>query len=446
MRPRRRHACARGPARGSPPPRPPRPLLARPCPPPTRTSSRLRPSRRSPPRRGGGGTAPRSRAPWRRSCFRGRGEELAGSLELRLATVELAVQLAAADLRQHLADARRLLEAERGQVRAADLELHVAEAREVVPQLLSPLVSERQQRGIRREGVRERDDLGRVQALAAQALGDPGRDGDRADDAVDVSPPHLEPFEPHIGLVRGQLAPEDGQPDPPRGHFDAELLAEGERALEEPSRLLVSPEMRVDRTVGAQLAEPHDAAGRSRILEKRLQLVAEPRRGEVADEPHLDAPAGEPCRVLLQAKPVARLVPDAAEDPRRVVDEREVVEDAEDARLQVGTSAEGIGEPPEVRLLERHGHRVDREVPPEEILAQPGPLDRRERARRVVELGARRDDVDAAAASILDDRRSELRVRRDAPSQRLRERARELDRVSLDRDVDVEALLAEQDV
>ena len=157
-------------------------------------------------------------------------------------------------------------------------------------------------------------------------------------------------------------------------------------------------------------------------------------------------PRSEPRRVLLEAEPVARLVADAAEDPRRVVDEREVVEDAKHAGLEIRATAVRVDQSPEVVGAERCGHGVDREVAPEEVLAQPRALDRGQRARRVVELGARRDDVDALAVAVRDDRRAEPLVRRRAAAERSRERVGERDRVALDGDVDVEALLAEQEV
>ena len=50
-------------------------------------------------------------------------------------------------------------------------------------------------------------------------------------------------------------------------------------------------------------------------------------------------------RVLLEPKPVPRLVPDRAEDPRRVVDEREVVEHPQQPRPQVNAASERIEEP-----------------------------------------------------------------------------------------------------
>src|SRR5688572_22321016 len=104
----------------------------------------------------------------------------------------------------------------------------------------------------------------------------------------------------------------------------------------------------MDRVVRSELAEPDDPAGGSGILEERLELVAQARRREIPDEPHLDAPPREPRRVLLEAQAVARLVADPAEDPRRIVDEREVVQDAEHARLEVAAAAERVREAAEI--------------------------------------------------------------------------------------------------
>src|SRR5262245_31932440 len=103
----------------------------------------------------------------------------------------------------------------------------------------------------------------------------------------------------------------------------------------------------MDRPIGAELPEPPDACGRGRVLEQRDQLVAQTRRREVSDKPHLDAPAEQPGRVLVETEAMTSLVADSAEDPRRVVDERQVVEYAEDARLEIGAAAEGIDEPAE---------------------------------------------------------------------------------------------------
>ena len=150
--------------------------------------------------------------------------------------------------------------------------------------------------------------------------------------------------------------------------------------------------------------------------------------------------------MLVHPEAVPVLIADRAEDASGVVDEREVVEHADRPRLEIAPPAEGIDEPAEVGALERDRHRVDREIAPEEVLADRGVLDGRQRRRRVVELGARGDDVDALVLAVEDDRRAELVMRAHTPAERVRQRLRKCDRVALDGDVDVEAALAEQDV
>src|SRR5207248_8323389 len=59
------------------------------------------------------------------------GDQLARGGELLRSAVELAVQLAPAQLREHLPHARRLREAERGEVVAVKVEAHVPQPFEV---------------------------------------------------------------------------------------------------------------------------------------------------------------------------------------------------------------------------------------------------------------------------------------------------------------------------
>ena len=73
-------------------------------------------------------------------------------------------------------------------------------------------------------------------------------------------------------------------------------------------------------------------------------------------------------------------------------------------------------------------------------------LDRGQRRRRVVELAASRDDVDARTVAVENNRGSELLVRADATLEQSRQLSRQPDRVALDGDVDVEPLRPEQDV
>ena len=96
--------------------------------------------------------------------------------------------------------------------------------------------------------------------------------------------------------------------------------------------------------------------------------------------------------------------------------------------------------------LQRRGHRVDREVPAEEVVFDRARRDGRKRARGLVRLRARCDDVDPLVVAVEDDGGAELVVRPHAPGECFRERSREGDRVAFDGDVDVEARLSEQDV
>jgi len=122
------------------------------------------------------------------------------------------------------------------------------------------------------------------------------------------------------------------------------------------------------------------------------------------------------------------------------------VENADPLRLEVAAAVEGVDEAPEIGAFQRSSHRVDREVPAEEIFADRGVFDCGQRCWSVVELGAGRDDVDAPAVAVEHDRSAELLVRPHPAVERVGERLSERDRVALDRDVDVEAALAEQDV
>src|SRR5205823_14094817 len=122
------------------------------------------------------------------------------------------------------------------------------------------------------------------------------------------------------------------------------------------------------------------------------------------------------------------------------------VEDADRARGQVSATAEGIDESAEVLALQRSGHRVDREVTAAQVFVDRRMLDCRERRRRVVELGARRDEVDVLAVAVADDRGAELLVRGDSTVELSGQAARKGNRVALHRHVHIETWLAEQDV
>ena len=204
--------------------------------------------------------------------------------------------------------------------------------------------------------------------------------------------------------------------------------------------------MRVDGAVDAELGEPANRRSRVLLLQERGELVAQASRREIAHEPHLDCAACKARGVVVHREAEPAFVSHSPKDARRIVDEREVVEDTDRAVLEVAAASERVDEPPEVLALQGHGHRVDREVAPEEVLADRRVLDGRKRGGCVVELRPRGHDVDPAAVAVQDDRRPELLVRFDASAKGLSERLGERDGVALHRDVDVEAALAEQDV
>ncbi len=150
--------------------------------------------------------------------------------------------------------------------------------------------------------------------------------------------------------------------------------------------------------------------------------------------------------MVVHPEAVAVLVADRPEDPGRVLDEGQVVEDPDALRSEVAPASERVDEPAEVVALERGGHRVDREVAPEQVLPDRGVLHRRKRCRCVVELRPGRDDVDSLPVAVYDHRRAELLVWPNAPAELRGDAACEIDRVAFDCDVHVEALLSEEDV
>src|ERR1700726_2286234 len=107
----------------------------------------------------------------------------------------------------------------------------------------------------------------------------------------------------------------------------------------------------MDRPVRAELREAPERVGDVSLGQERLQLVAEARGREIADEPHLDRRAREPLRVRVHAEAEPVLVPQRAEDARGVVDEGKVVEYADRVPVEVAVAAERVNEPAEVGAL-----------------------------------------------------------------------------------------------
>ena len=175
----------------------------------------------------------------------------------------------------------------------------------------------------------------------------------------------------------GSLRPSASSPRRQARDAEAVLRVQLAETVEEADGLVVRDDVWMDLLLGAELGQARDRVADVALLEERDQLVAQARAREVADVAGGDALAGEPGGVLVHAEAVAVLVADRAEDARRVVDERAVVEDADAAGLEVGAAAERVDELADCVALERDGHRVDREVAAVEVLVDRAGLDAR---------------------------------------------------------------------
>ena len=59
----------------------------------------------------------------------------------------------------------------------------------------------------------------------------------------------------------------------------------------------------MQRAVEPELRHPLERGRHLRLVQDDQQLVAQPRRGQVADEPHVDAPLRQRERVGVHGKP-----------------------------------------------------------------------------------------------------------------------------------------------
>ena len=309
-------------------------------------------------------------------------------------------------------------------------------------------VGERQREERRVGGVRlgQRDKFGRRERVAAEPVDDLRTERDRRRNVLRVAPAHLQGVEPRDELLGRHAARDRGEAEPPSGDPQPMALVQLPKAIEQRRGFLVGDEAGVDRRRGSELPEAHDRVVDVALFEHELELVANTRTREVAEMARLDRAPCERFGVLVHAEPVAVLVPDRAEDPRRIVDERAVVQHADSPRLEVDAAFERVEELPSIVAFQGDGHRVDREVAPEEVISQRSVLDARQRSRRMVGLGARGRDVHPLVGAVENDGGAEFRVRLHAPVEGFGEGPGERDRIALDRDVDVEARLAEQDV
>ena len=161
------------------------------------------------------------------------------------------------------------------------------------------------------------------------------------------------------------------EPESPGGHLRRERVAPAHLvgAVHERARVRVHTQAPVDGGPHPELLGPTQREVDLLFVEQADELVAQPRRGEVADKVHGAAGPGEVERVLVHAQPVAALVADGAQDPRGVLDEAQVVEHDDAPRLEVLPAAEEVEEVAEGLGLERDRHGVDGEVAAREVAA-----------------------------------------------------------------------------
>src|SRR5438552_2562105 len=142
---------------------------------------------------------------------------------------------------------------------------------------------------------------------------------------------------------------------------EPETVLDVERAQRREKTVLGKPQPR--RLVDAERAQSCEGGRCLLLAEDRVQLLADSRTRQPTDRRY-----GEPRqRLRLRIHPEAktRLVPRRTEDPGRVVDERLLVQHAHELIVEVTPPVEGIDE---LRVRERDGHSVDREVTPAEIV------------------------------------------------------------------------------
>src|SRR5262245_56836339 len=288
-------------------------------------------------------------------------------------------------------------------IRAGDLEVDVAKPVEVVVQLRRVGTCEREGRSVGSPRLGKRHDVRRRERISTDLLGDLWPLLDRSGDQLPVPAAQFQATKPRADLLARQVSTQRGQAEAPWRDAEAVLLVQLPQPVEQPDRLLVGEDVRMDFFLGPELGEARDCVAHVALAEQCFELVAEARAGKVADMARRDALAGEPGGVVVHAEAVTVLVADRAKDARWIVDERTVVEDSDAPSLEVLAAVERVDELAERVTFQRDGHRVDREVAAMQVFVDGAGLDRREDGRGGVGLVARGHDVDAPGGAVEDD-------------------------------------------
>src|SRR5207344_2021824 len=100
--------------------------------------------------------------------------------------------------------------------------------------------------------------------------------------------------------------------------------------------------------------------------------------GQLVEQIHLGRPLDERKRVLAELKPETQFEPDRPEHAGGVLHEAEAVEHADDFLFEIALPAVEIDQLAEGSRVEPDRQRVDRKIPPVEILLDGALLDSRE--------------------------------------------------------------------
>ena len=150
---------------------------------------------------------------------------------------------------------------------------------------------------------------------------------------------------------------------------------------------------REERFPDAKLPHPKRDPAEALLLGDDLQLHPDAGGGKALQQAAPHAALEQAHRVVLKAHLQPLLQSDSPKDARGVLDKAQIVQYLEQPVPQVCPSAEVVHQCAPVPLAQGDGHSVDCEVPPAKVLLEGITLDRGQSGRVLVELPARRGNV-----------------------------------------------------
>ena len=162
-----------------------------------------------------------------------------------------------------------------------------------------------------------------------------------------------------------------------------------------PAQLPVEPGRQAEGRQHTQIAESGEALGVA-LLGAQPQLGGDATPGDRSQGPRRERPADQLERLGLDLEAQPRRVAGQAQQAGRVVDEASLVQHPQPPRAQIIEGVLRRDQPAPVLAAQWQGDRVDREVPPRQVLLDGAGTDLRQRARGRVGLGTQLGDVDPA--------------------------------------------------